>query len=202
MINMAKFTKTFFILPGFKMQATDQSFRWLITFLEQSRVKVIKVPIQWNYKTLSENATEFIEFFNKNKGKQNYVLGFSYGAVITFLTANSIRPKKIFLCSLSPDFREDQSSMKAQSIRYIGKKRHQDTKTRSVRKIARDLEVPSIVLYGQKEGRQYPSLKKRCEEVVRLAKHSQLIVIKDSPHKIDFPEYVIQLKKVLREVII
>ncbi len=189
--------KTFFIVPGFREQAKDKQYKWLVEFLEDKGVRVIKTPVVWNYKTLSENSEEFISFFNKNKSKENYVLGFSYGAVIALLTANLVKPKMVYLCSLSPDFLEDTKLITPLIRKYIGKKRYADVKTRSGIEFAKGLLVSSIVLYGEKEGEEYPQLKKRCEETSRLAKNSRLIVVKNSPHQIDFPEYVKEIKRIL-----
>jgi esterase/lipase len=189
-------------LPGFTMQIKDKPFRWLVKFLKDKRFRVVPVSVDWKYKTLSQNAEEFIEFFNKNKGKENYILGFSFGAVLTLLTANILKPKKIYLCSLSSDFSEDKKAkiMKPWIMKYIGKKRYEDIDTRSGVKLAKELKVPSVVFYGEKEGKQYPQLQKRCEETAKLAKNSKLVVVKNSPHKIDFPEYIEEIKKVLSTI--
>src|ERR1700722_18342716 len=152
--------QTFFLIPGFGMEMEDKSFKWLVKFLQTKKIKVIKTRVKWKYKTLSENALQFIEFFNVHKGEENYVLGFSYGAVIALLTANIIKPKKVYLCSLSPDFIEDRKSMNPREIKYIGKKRYKDTETRSGVKLAKNLKVSSIVFYGEKEGKKFPELKK------------------------------------------
>jgi len=191
-------SKTFFLIPGFKMQIRDKSFGWLVKFLKDQGFRVVGVPVKWRYQTLSQNAESFKEFFNKNKGEVNYILGFSYGAVITLLTANELNPKKIFLCSLSPDFPEDTVHMKRWIMKYIGKKRFDDVKTRSGRKLAKELKVPSVVFYGEKEGKQYPRLKVRCEETVKLAKNSKLIIIKNATHKIDHPAYIEAVKKAIQ----
>lgn len=187
--------KTFFILPGFKMQVKDKPYIWLINFLKSKGFKVVGVPVKWERTTLTQNANDFINFFNKNKGDVNYILGFSYGAVINLMTANDIKPKKIFLCSLSPDFKEDSSSMKEWIKNYLGKNRIKDIQTRSSIKLAKELSIPSIVFYGEKEGRQYPNLKNRCEETVKLARNSRLVIVKNAPHKIDYPYYVEAIKK-------
>ncbi len=55
--------KTFFIIPGFKEQATDKNYTWLLAFLKSKNYQVVPVPVTWNYKTLSANATELGDFF-------------------------------------------------------------------------------------------------------------------------------------------
>ncbi|HEX7724126.1 MAG TPA: hypothetical protein VF438_00070, partial [Candidatus Paceibacterota bacterium] len=191
---MKKTVKKFFIVPGFKMQADDTAFSWLVEYLTREGYVVVKVPLDWNYKTISNNAKEFVAYFNKNKDDTNYVLGFSYGAVITFITANQVLPDKIFLCSLSPTFVEDQHWEK-KWIKYIGKRRYEDSLTRSSVRIARDIRVPSVVFCGEKEAIKYPALMKRCREVSKIAPQSKLVVVKDAPHQIDFPEYVSAIKR-------
>lgn len=190
-------SKTVFIVPGFKMKATGRSFAWLVKFLETKGVNVVKTPVTWNYKTLSQNTNEFVKFYNAHKTIENYVLGFSYGAVITLLTANILKPKMIYLCSLSPDFSEDIGSVDSKIIKYVGKKRFKDMRTRSGRIIAKKLSVPSVIFYGEIEGKKYPQLKKRCKETASLAKNSKLIIVKNSPHRINFPQYIEAIKSTL-----
>ena len=68
--------------------------------------------------------------------------------------------------------------MKPRIAKYIGKRRISDSlKKRSGKKLHKTFAVPAVVFYGEKEGRQYPQLKIRCEETARLAKQ-KLVVIK------------------------
>ncbi len=116
------------------------------------------------------------------------------------MTAQELVPKKVFLCSLSPDFKEDIPwALKhfPDIVKYIGKRRFENVKTRSALAIAKKLTIPSVVFYGETEGKKFTQLKKRCEETVKLARKSKLIVVKDAPHKIDDPEYK---KAIMKEI--
>jgi pimeloyl-ACP methyl ester carboxylesterase len=146
---------------------------------------------------MEDYVKEFKAFYEKHKTTENYVLGFSYGAVIALLSANDLRPKKIYLCSLSPDFKEDLPKMEPWMRRYVGKRRISEMKTRSGRKYARTLMVPSVIFYGEVEGRKFPALRKRCEEIASLAKESRLVTVKDAPHDIRHPEYQKAIKAIL-----
>ena len=187
----------FFIIPGFRMQTTDKPFAWLVDFLLSKGFNVIKVPVEWNYKVLSQNAEDFVDFYLKNKGEKNYILGFSYGAVLAFLTANQLNPNKIFLCSLSPTFREDRDWNK-KIINYIGKRRFEDSLKIGARDIAKNLKISSVIFCGEKEADQYPALLKRCKEVAKLSPKSKLVLVEKAPHQIDFPTYVDAIKKELK----
>lgn len=187
--------KTFFIIPGFKEQATAKNYAWLLKFLKTKNYRVVPVPIEWSYKTLSKNKIGLLNFFKKYKDEEKHILGFSYGAVLAMMIANEIKPKKLYLCSLSPDFLEDIEFMPIDIKKYIGKKRLLDIKNRSGRELAKLLNIPTIVFYGEEEGKQFPQLKKRCEETVKLAKNAKLVVVKDAPHQIDFSDYVEAVKE-------
>jgi esterase/lipase len=192
--------KHFFLVPGFKQKPTDREFLWLKKFLQAKGFRVTIVPVDWNFHVMSDYVRDFKKFYHTHKSGNDYVLGFSYGAVITFLTAQELKPKKIYLCSLSPDFREDLRVMSPWMRRLTGRKRRLDAKKRSGRAIAKNLSVPSAVFYGEVEGKRYPQLKRRCEETVRLAKHSALVVVSNAPHRIDHPNYIEALKKEFRNL--
>jgi len=182
--------KNIFVIPGFKQRTNDASFHWLQKFLKAKGYKVIMAPITWNRRTMNDYVVEFEKFYLKHKADENYILGFSYGAVIALMAGERLSPKKLFLCSLSSDFKEDLPRMKKWIIRYLGKRRVAEIATRSGRKVAKELSIPTIVIYGEEEGRQYPELKIRCEETVRFAKNARLLVAKDSPHNISHPGYI------------
>ncbi len=187
--------KNFFIIPGFKEQATAKNYAWLFKFLKTKNYKVVPVPIDWNYKTLSVNKMELVDFFKKYKGGENHILGFSYGAVLAMLISNEVKPKRLYLCSLSPDFSEDLKFISSDIKKYIGKRRFSDIKNRSGKELANSLNIPITAFYGEEEGKQFPQLKRRCEETVKLARNAKLVVVKDAPHKIDFLGYVEAIEK-------
>lgn len=186
--------KKFFIIPGFKEKSTSKKYAWLKNFLTTKGFEVVLVPVIWNRKTISENAKEFQEFYNKQKGNENYILGFSFGAMIAFISAECLQPKKVFLCSLSPYFREDIKNEKQWILDSIGTKRTNDFSLMSGKVIAKELKIPTTVFYGEEEGRRYPKLKKRCEETVRIAYEAKLVVVKNAPHDISFPKYIEAIK--------
>lgn len=186
--------KKFFIVPGFKEKITNKKYISLKNFLTTKGFEVVMVSVTWERKTISENAKEFQEFYNKKKGEENYILGFSFGAMITFISAQKLQPKKIFLCSLSPYFKEDLKNEKPWILDYIGTRRTADFLLMSGKTIAKDLTIPTTVFYGEEEGRRYPKLKKRCEETASLVNKVKLVIVKNAPHDTSFPEYAKAIK--------
>lgn len=192
--------KNIFIIPGFKEKIRNNRYLWLKNFLKEKGFSVFIAPIKWNYKTMNDYVSEFKTFYEKHKSTNNYILGFSYGAVIALLTANDLKPKKLYLCSLSPDFKEDMPNMKKWLLKYIGKRRIGEIKKRSGKEIAQNLKISSIIFYGEKEAKLYPQLKIRCEETAKLANNSKLIIVKNAPHRIDYKEYKNSLKQELKKI--
>lgn len=189
--------KTFFIIPGFKQQATDKNYSWLIKLLKGKGYKVVPVPVNWNFKVLSENAEEIADFLKLYPTEEKYILGFSYGAVLIMLIANQFKFKKIYLCSISPDFLEDTKSISQEIRKYIGKRRYLDTQNRSALNIAKTINVPVTIFYGEQEGKDFPQLKKRCEETSQVVLKSKLVVIKNAPHRIDDSNYRLAIESEL-----
>ena len=62
--------KTFFLIPGFRMQIKNKPFHWLVDYLEDKGIKVIKTPVRWNYKTLLKILKNLLIFITKTKVKK------------------------------------------------------------------------------------------------------------------------------------
>jgi len=157
--------------------------------------RVINVSIDWDYRVMSDYVEDFKRQYVKKDLGDHFIFGFSYGAVIALIAANELKPKKIYLCSLSAAFQEDMRAMKPWVRKLIGSRRIADAKKRSGRKLAKELAIPSVVFYGEAEGKSHPLLKIRCEETAKYAKDSTLVVVKGAPHKIDDPEYMKAIKE-------
>lgn len=188
--------RTFFIIPGWGQKPTDKCFSWLIKFLRRKKFTVIKVSISWDYRVMTDYLDDFKKQYAKYSGNENYILGFSYGAVIAFMTATELKPKKIYLCSLSPHFKEDIHAMKPWIKKLVGKRRIADAKRQSALSTAKKLTTPSVIFYGEAEAKKFPQIKIRAIETAKYGKKVKLINVKDAPHKIDHPEYI---KAIIKE---
>ena len=187
--------KTIFIITGFKDKASDSQYKWMRTFFKKKGF-IVKIPsIKWNHRVMSDYVDEFRQYYEENKSEKNYVLGFSYGAMIAFISAHELKPAKLYLCSLSPYFNEDLRTLKPWWKRFIGIHRLKDFKQYIAKSIAKNLAIPTVVFYGTREAKRYPELKVRCEETSKLAPKAKLVSIKDAPHRVDHPEYVEAIKK-------
>lgn len=193
--------RTIFIISGFDIHkdATDIEHKSLRDGLSKSGYRVVPVAISWKQKTPSQYVEEFVKFYNKNRSDNNIVLGNSFGAVVTLLSAVKVKPNEIYLCSLSPFFKEDKHT-KPESywIKYFGKKRLDDLRSTSFNIIAKKISdegIKTIVIHGDKEYHTSPPLVKRCEDAAQQITGAKLIVLKDTPHNMSNPNYVQELMK-------
>jgi len=178
-----------FVIPGFKESVRDADYTSLKKFFERKGYCVKLVPITWNYRTMTDYIQQFEDFYSKHKTEKNHVLGFSYGAVIAFSSAEKLGVDRLYLCSLSPDFCEDVTDIQEWMKKYIGVRRLKDCLGRSGRELAKRLSVPTVILYGDKEAIDFPKIKIRAIETKELAKNVKVIEVEGAPHDISFPAY-------------
>jgi pimeloyl-ACP methyl ester carboxylesterase len=183
-------------VTGFKQKKDNVQFKWMRPYFTKLGFEVKVFAADWDYHVMSDYVENFKIYYDQNKGDKNYVLGFSFGAMITLLSAKDLSPDRLYLCSLSPYFKEDISKLSKDAEQTIGIRRKKDFLRQSAKKSAENLTIPTVVFCGEVEGFKFPNLRKRCEQVSELLPKNKLVIVKDSPHKIDHPEYIKAIKGV------
>lgn len=179
--------KTVFTLLGYYLNETSSSkLATLNNGLTAKGYNVVPVDISWKYKTHTQYVKEFVELYNKHKTEENIVIGNSFGAVVAFIAAPIVKPDKIYLCSLSPFFKEDRVSYPdSYAIKFFGKRRTKDFRSYSADSLAREIaqqKIPTTVVYGEKERQTSPVLAARCQQTSQAIPDSELIEIPNCPH--------------------
>lgn len=186
---------TVFILAGFDLHHTAATERYTIleNGLRQKGYKIVAVDIAWKRKTPSKYANEFVQFYKANKTKKNIVIGNSFGAVIGLISAVHTKPDELYLCSISPFFKEDYGKYPDNyAVKIFGKRRAQNLWAISANEIADKINVlctKTIVMYGENEHQSSPNLVSRCQESAKRIKNSQLVEIANAPHDMADPIY-------------
>jgi pimeloyl-ACP methyl ester carboxylesterase len=193
--------KTIFVIPGRPHSADMPEYRALASLAKGKGYTVHVVPIHWKYRVMSQYVEEFETFFARHKGEHNTVLGFSYGAMIAYISAASLRPDVLLLCSLSPFFAEDFKTNRPeweQVFKARMKRRYADFLKISADTIARKLgKYPHThVLYGELEREIYPELVRRCERTAR-ALSVQPVVVSNTGHDMSAKNYQDCIKELL-----
>ena len=191
--------KTIFIITGFKQNKEDIQFKWMYPYFSEKGFRVKIFAPNWNFHVMSDYVNEFVEFYGKNKSDVNYVLGFSFGAMTAFISAPVIKPSHLYLCSLSPYFKEDLTTLKQNHAIVIGIRRLKDFSNHGAKEIAKLLHnIPIDIFYGENEAEKYPRLKNRCILTHKALPNSKLTVVKNASHKINHLEYVKAIKSQFR----
>lgn len=185
--------KVAYIIPGFTESNKQVPYKKIASYFRSNDIKPIPVDISWKYKTLSDYIEQFFRIYKKNNGNEAYLLGFSYGAMISFVASTKIKPKVQILCSLSPWFKEYLPYMK-RYYKMQGKRRLEDHKNYSFGELSKNITSKTILLVGDSEI-------KECIRIVKDAnkkiKNSELIMIKNGKHIIAQKEYQDTLEEII-----
>lgn len=152
--------KIVFIIPGFGHKISGKGYTELSLLLRKEKYRPIRVAIPWNKSTIIDNASFFIKKYKekitmfKKENNEIYLLGFSYGALIAFLVATKISIKGLFLCSLSPFFKEDLPKQLSIHATPLQTKRFEHFSLLSSRDLSKKIKAKNIImLYGAKESK-------------------------------------------------
>src|SRR3989344_6849957 len=145
--------KTVFIIPGNFNYPNKKVYLSLRDFFESKGYKVYIFWTKWG-RPLSIIHSEFLSFFDQNKGEKNILFGFSYGAMIAFKSSLSLDVEQIILCSLSPYFKEDMNKIpilfKLMALPF--KKDFNDNWI--FQDLLKDFSTPTLIFYGDKDNKQ------------------------------------------------
>ncbi|MDO8468124.1 MAG: hypothetical protein Q7S56_04230 [Nanoarchaeota archaeon] len=183
-----------YIIPGHSDSPKDKPYRKIASFFRKKGIKPIVVKIDWKYKLMSDYVAQFKK---QVKQKPDYVLGFSWGAMIAFISAPEVKPRNLILCSFSPYFREDLPKIKDWWKKVTGKHNLENLKQFSFNKISRKVNSKIILLVGDKEGKE---MERKTQETKRKFKNSKVIRISKVNHKISDPRYLDQIKTIINKL--
>ncbi|PIR45695.1 MAG: hypothetical protein COV09_00055 [Candidatus Vogelbacteria bacterium CG10_big_fil_rev_8_21_14_0_10_50_13] len=179
-----------YIIPGFKEDARSKDYYKIMESLRKRGINPVPVTITWERRTMTDYINEFMK---QHKGSGNYILGFSFGAMISLICSRDTRPRTQILCSLSPYFKEDLPFLKKSWKSMIGKKRLNDLKNHSFKKAAKTSNCKTILTVGE-EG----NITRKVNEAGRKIKNSRVITIKGTGHDISSKEYNSALEKIIK----
>ena len=153
------------------------------------------IQIPWNYRTMRD----WVVFARKriDPTTENYLFGFSYGAMIALILATEMKSKTIILCSLSPYFKEDLPRVPSSWKAYIGKRRIRDFATLSFKRLASKVTSRTILTVGEHESNVCHS---RVRDAHLRLKNSRLVIIKGAKHNIHQKEYLAAVERIIRSL--
>lgn len=190
--------------------AADADYESVRSVIRECGYKVVPVPWAWNFKTLSQYTDKFVDFYNKNKGEYNAVIGHSFGAMVALAAAGRIRPDLLVLCSLSGYFKEDLPKYTREllsqtpdlAFKHMGKRRRLDFEKLSAVKTAQEVQkhgLKAVMLYGEQEKHLLPVLFGRVKQTASILKPARLIEVPGADHPIRGTAYLEALHSALKQ---
>ena len=193
--------KVVYIIPGFKENSNAKIYKEIGKSFEAIGIKPIFTHINWRAKNnlMQDYLKQFIKVFNKTNVKDSevYLFGFSAGAWIAFMASLDINPKKVFLCSFSPFFKEDMKFWSKYWISSVGKKRFNDFRNHRFNYIIKRFKSKVIFFVGTDEDPNGIMIR-RSKIAHRLIKNSRLVIIPGGTHNIRQKEYLETVKRYIK----
>jgi alpha/beta superfamily hydrolase len=193
--------KVVYIIPGFQEYTKQPEYKKIGSFFKAKGFKVVYTDITWNYKVMSNYVKEFTTKYKFDQKNDNYFIGFSFGAVISFLASAKLKPKAQILCSLSGVFKEDFATCSPEfekiAYKYCRKRRVNDLKKISFNKLYPNVKCKSIILMGDSELKE---MIKRGKDAHKKLKKSKLIIVPNNKHDIRKKEYMDAIKEVISKL--
>lgn len=191
--------KIAYIIPGYcETHLKQRGYKKVAKLFENTGAEVVHVEIDWKRKSperFSDYAKQFLVQYKKPKNGEVYVLGFSYGATIAFLTAAKTKPDALILCSPSPYFQEDLANLRASWVRWFRKNFTESDY--SFAKLAPKVKSKTFLVVGDKEDK---SCLARAKDARRRLLNSSLIVAKGAKHNIGQKEYLSAVRRVISKI--
>jgi len=146
---------------------------------------------------MSNYVDEFLAQLAHKESDDVYIFGFSFGAMIACISAIKIKPKMLFLCSLSPYFKEDLKLLKTSWKNGIGRKRMEDLKNFSFQELSKNINSKTLLIIGEKEPSE---ISKRTNSAHKRVKNSELFIVKNAKHNISQKEYINKLQEIISKL--
>lgn len=192
-------SKTLFLIPGFTHSVKENAYKKVSAVFKKHGYTVIGFEPSWKRSTVSDQAATFISFVENKKINPDECafLGFSFGAIIALIGAGKIKPKELFLCSLSPYFVEDMKDIPSRWRKIIGKNRMTDFETMNGKKISKKIVSATHLFVEGKEYGEGPTVLRRSKAIHKNIPKSNLTIVPNVGHDIGEKEYLTAIDKKL-----
>ena len=185
-------TKTAYIIPGYKENGSEDHYVKLVDVFKRRNIKAVVIKIHWKHRTFSSYVSDVLAEISDAAGK-SILLGFSFGAIVALLIAPLLSLEKLYLCSLSPFFKEDITANKV-LLKSLGKRRAREMQEISFVDQTRQITCSTNLIVGSEED---PAVIQRTCNAAKLIELSQLSIVDGARHCLCDAAYFCTLKKMI-----
>jgi len=198
--------KVVYIIPGSGESPREKCYQNIARWFSAQGIQPQLVSIHWNHRVMSDYIKEFLKKYKQThrRGDEIYLFGFSFGAMIVFISFAKIRPKTIILCSLSPYFKEDISNIPEKWMK--GKNKNEtlelqrgvkNLKNFSFRTFVRKVNSKTFILCGKEEHKLCINRSRNAKKEI---KNSKLILIPETKHRLSNKKYLEKVREVIQKL--
>ena len=184
--------KTIIIIPGFGESVEDSTYSTIKKEIRDLGYNVVFHQPKWKRNTIKKWLSDFKEFLKKFEKVKPTILGFSFGAYITIISAKDFKFSKMILCSLSPYFKDDIKNLPPVVYKILGQKRIADFKNYDFPK---NLDIPTMFLVGDKDINIV--IQRSISAYKKYKGDRKIIKIKGAEHDLNNKNYIDEIKKTL-----
>lgn len=181
--------KKLIILPGMWDHTNEEMYQNIEDNLKNDFDIILK-NFKWNHSTVNTLTKDLNNFLSKIDTKNSIILSFSFSGIILFNLLDKYHFNKVFLCSISPFFKENISKLPKEAKKIIGKRRLKQLKNISNKQDVIKQDI--IFLFGDQD---WPMGIENSKIMAKNYK-SMFKIVKNTKHEIN-QEYINIIKKAL-----
>lgn len=189
--------KTLYLIPGFGETSSDPAYVRISRVAKEAGYHVVPFDPTWDRSAATRWVADFSRIVERDGAKNASVIGFSFGAYIAVLAAKKYDFNRLYLCSLSPYFKDDLPHIPDAAWKALGSRRKADFSSHS---FPEDIGASAVFFVGEHEIRyELQAVEKRYRAWKGEKKY---IVVPDADHDLESGEYLDSLLseiKVLHE---
>ncbi len=183
-----------YIIPGFGETGTEKVYKNLAQIFKKNGYSPVILNIKWDRHVMSDYILTTKNKLQNKEHSGDIICGFSFGAFIAIYIAQQIQFAKCLSLSCSPYFSENINDFPKEVHQFFGKRRMEDFKKYSLKKIKNSKFSTSNIkfFFGENDW------KKGIEVSNKLAKKfkTNVTLIKNTAHELT-PHYFSIIKSEL-----
>lgn len=186
-----------YILPGFRESTKEAHYQRIGCAFQSQNIEPVYFDILWKHRTMTDYIQELRETYSKKIPEEAYLLGFSFGAMVSFISSIHLCPRAQILCSLSPFFREDLPFLKIKWKNNVGKRRIEDFRNYSFHDLGKRIYCENFLVVGERED---PLCLNRAREACLTLKKSKLIFVEGTGHDLSHKKYLRTIEEIISQL--
>ena len=128
---MSEEKKKLYIVPGFKQSVEDENYKEIVNYAKEVGLEIKPVHVSWNHDI---DMNDYIKEVSEQipKESDDYILGFSFGAYISYLLSKEKRFTGYIFCTISPYFKETIEEIPRRAKEFFGSGKEADLLCKAV----------------------------------------------------------------------